>query len=350
MTRMTSVDKDVRFVYNENGLRVQKRVDGVATNYYLHGKNVVHMTRGSDELHFFYDAQNKPAVVVYNGTAYAYLKNLQGDIVAILNGSGNAVVTYVYDAWGRPVSKTGSMASTLGTLNPFRYRSYVYDEETGLYYLNNRYYCAKTSRFVNADKYVATDYSPLCGNTFTYCRNNPSMFFDPSGEFFLSALIFIGVSALVGAGTGAYIAACDGGDTGDIIEGAIEGMFTGAAAAAIGYFAPAVMIGGLKISSTFVAAGGGFMAGGLIDAGVQVGAHYIEQGTLNDFELDVDRMFETATTTAIGAAVPTFDGTKESTVTAIGSAIVAAEASILVSTGVIIQHQLKKHRMLTMEE
>ena len=54
LTRMTSVDKDVRFVYNENGLRVQKRVDGVATNYYLHGKNVVHMTRGSDELHFFY--------------------------------------------------------------------------------------------------------------------------------------------------------------------------------------------------------------------------------------------------------------------------------------------------------
>ena len=175
LTRMTSVDKDVRFVYNENGLRVQKRVDGVATNYYLHGKNVVHMTRGIDELHFFYDAQNKPAVVVYNGTAYAYLKNLQGDIVAILNGSGTAVVSYVYDAWGRPISKTGSMASTLGTLNPFRYRSYVYDEETGLYYLRSRYYRPEQCRFLNAD-------SLLTPNLFCHCNNNPIIAVDPDGH------------------------------------------------------------------------------------------------------------------------------------------------------------------------
>ena len=179
LTRMTSVDKDVRFVYNENGLRVQKRVDGVATNYYLHGKNVVHMTRGSDELHFFYDAQNKPAVVVYNGTAYAYLKNLQGDIVAILNGSGNAVVSYVYDAWGRPVSKTGSMASTLGTLNPFRYRSYVYDEETGLYYLRSRYYNCDWCRFANLDLVLISKLL-LC-NIFAYGNNCPSNFVDADG-------------------------------------------------------------------------------------------------------------------------------------------------------------------------
>ena len=181
LTRMTSVDKDVRFVYNENGLRVQKRVDGVATNYYLHGKNVVHMTRGSDELHFFYDAQNKPAVVVYNGTAYAYLKNLQGDIVAILNGSGTAVVSYVYDAWGRPVSKTGSMADTLGTLNPFRYRSYVYDEETGLYYLRSRYYNAIHCRFCICDAIISTNAQVCNHNLWTYCSNNPIGFSDASG-------------------------------------------------------------------------------------------------------------------------------------------------------------------------
>ena len=162
-------------MYNENRRRVQKRVDGVATNYYLHGKNVVHMTRGSDELHFFYDAQNKPAVVVYNGTAYAYLKNLQGDIVAILNGSGSAVVSYVYDAWGRPVSKTGSMASTLGTVQPFRYRSYVYDEETGLYYLRSRYYRPEQCRFLNADAILAQR------NSFGYCSNKPIALYDPNG-------------------------------------------------------------------------------------------------------------------------------------------------------------------------
>ena len=59
-------------VYNADGLRVQKAVNGVATKYTLHGKNVVHMTSGEDEMHFFYDAQNRPAVVVYNGVPYDY--------------------------------------------------------------------------------------------------------------------------------------------------------------------------------------------------------------------------------------------------------------------------------------
>ena len=86
---MRSIDTDAQFVYNENGLWIQKMVNGVATKYTLHGKNVVHMTQGGNELHFFYDAQNRPAVVVYNGTAYAYVKSLQGDIVAILDEDGN---------------------------------------------------------------------------------------------------------------------------------------------------------------------------------------------------------------------------------------------------------------------
>ena len=98
------------------------------------------MTSGTDELHIFYDAQNRPAVVVYNGTAYAYVKSLQGDIVAILDEAGAVVVSYVYDAWGTPIDKSGTLAETLGTLNPFWYRGYVYDEETGLYYLRSRYY------------------------------------------------------------------------------------------------------------------------------------------------------------------------------------------------------------------
>ena len=123
--RMRSIDTDAQFVHNENGLRIQKTFNGVVTKYTLHGKNVVHMTSGTDELHFFYDAQNRPAVVVYNGTAY--VKSLQGDVIALLDGTGNVVVSYVYDAWGMPIGKSGTLAETLGTLNPFRYRGYVFD-------------------------------------------------------------------------------------------------------------------------------------------------------------------------------------------------------------------------------
>lgn len=116
---MQSANVDAKFVYNENGLRVQKIVNGVVTDYVLHGKNVVHMKRGEDELHFFYDAQNRPAIVVYNDVPYAYVKNLQGDVIAILDAAGNVAVSYVYDAWGAPIGKSGSMAETLGTVQPF---------------------------------------------------------------------------------------------------------------------------------------------------------------------------------------------------------------------------------------
>ena len=181
LQKMQKSGVTAEFVYNADGLRVQKTVNGVATKYTLHGKNIVHMTSGTDELHFFYDAQNRPAVVVYNGTAYAYVKSLQGDIVALLNGAGNVVVSYVYDAWGAPIGKSGSMAETLGSVQPFRYRGYVFDEETGLYYLRSRYYNPRWGRFVNADTIVTN-------NLFLYCLNSPNVQIDSSGCSSTSAL------------------------------------------------------------------------------------------------------------------------------------------------------------------
>jgi len=169
LQKMQKQGETVEFVYNENGLRVQKTATSTGvTKYTLHGKNVVHMTSGTDELHFFYDAQNRPAVVVYNGTAYAYVKSLQGDIVAILDENGNTVVSYGYDAWGAPLWCTGELAETLGKVQPFRYRGYVFDEETGLYYLRSRYYRAEWCRFLNADVLIEV-------NLYDYCLNNPIM-------------------------------------------------------------------------------------------------------------------------------------------------------------------------------
>ena len=170
---MQKSGETVEFIYNENGLRVQKTaISTGVTKYTLHGKNIHHMTQGSNELHFFYDAQNKPAVVVYNGTPYSYVKNLQGDIVVILDSSKNVVVSYVYDAWCRPISCSGTMANTLGKINPFRYRGYVYDEETGLYYLRNRYYNAIHLHFLNTD-HRGKVFTILGLSSYCYCRNRP---------------------------------------------------------------------------------------------------------------------------------------------------------------------------------
>ena len=170
------------FVYNADGLRVQKTVNGVVTDYVLHGKNVVHMKRGNDELHFFYDAQNRPAMVVYNGAAYAYVKSLQGDIVAILDENGNMVVSYGYDAWGAPLWCTGELAKTLGKVQPFRYRGYLFDEETGLYYLRSRYYNPRWGRFVNADALMGHDL--LGNNMYSYCANHVILTRDSDGLLF----------------------------------------------------------------------------------------------------------------------------------------------------------------------
>mgnify|MGYP000856519059 FL=1 len=174
---------------NENGLRVQKTVNGVATKYTLHGKNVVHMTSGTDKLHFFYDAQNRPAVVVYNGVPYAYVKSLQGDIVAILDENGNMVVSYGYDAWGAPLWCTGELAETLDKVQPFRHRGYVFDEETGLYYLRSRYYNPRCGRFINADTLVSTFQKSSKHNLFSYCGNSVISYMDPDGLLAISGLL-----------------------------------------------------------------------------------------------------------------------------------------------------------------
>ena len=180
LQKMQKSGVTAEFVYNADGLRVQKTVNGVVTDYVLHGKNVVHMKRGNDELHFFYDAQNRPAVVVYNGVPYAYVKSLQGDIVAILDENGNMVVSYGYDAWGAPLWCTGELAETLGKVQPFRYRGYVFDEETGLYYLRSRYYNPGWGRFANADALIGAG-KLLSHNLFAYCSNCSVCYTDASG-------------------------------------------------------------------------------------------------------------------------------------------------------------------------
>ena len=234
LQKMQKAGMTAEFVYNADGLRVQKTVNGVATKYTLHGKNVVHMTSGADELHFFYDAQNRPAVVVYNGVPYAYVKSLQGDIVAILDENGNAVVSYGYDAWGAPLWCTGELAETLGKVQPFRYRGYVFDEETGLYYLRSRCYNPQWGRFVNADAEIAVEAKLWDAKLFLYCANNPVRYTDDGGNSFWDVLADCGKALLVAAVVVAVVAvviAATGGGGGFALAAAGGEIISGAAVA-----------------------------------------------------------------------------------------------------------------------
>lgn len=170
---ITTYDKAIQMSYDSNGMRTQKSVDGVKTNYYYDSSNnLFALTQGSDTLFFYYDNSGKVMSVSCNGTMYYYIKDLQGDITEIVDKDGKAVAEYAYDAWGNMLTENNGTL-TVEKLNPFRYRGYVYDEETGLYYLQSRYYDPLTGRFLNADVYADTQSgTPLSTNMFAYCENN----------------------------------------------------------------------------------------------------------------------------------------------------------------------------------
>ena len=164
--------------------------------------NILSISDGTYTTSYAYDANGTPLTVTWNGAAYYYVTNLQGDVVAILNTSGSPVVQYAYDAWGKQLGISGSMATTLGTYNPLRYRGYVYDTETGFYYLQSRYYNPALGRFLNADAFTATGQGLTGNNMFAYCGNNPVNRNDKAGERYE----VIDPSALGGYGGGFSVA------------------------------------------------------------------------------------------------------------------------------------------------
>ena len=165
-----------------DGLRTKKTVNGTTTEYTYASGLLVSQSDPTTTLNFTYSADGIPRSVTYGESQYYYFYNLQGDVVAIYDSQGSTQVEYTYDTWGKLISVTGTMASTLGAKNPFRYRGYVYDTETGYYYLTTRYYDPETGRFLNADGYISTG-EPLTGyNMFAYCCDNPVRYKDDTGN------------------------------------------------------------------------------------------------------------------------------------------------------------------------
>ena len=192
---MSKSGTDVAYQYNADGLRTKKTVtqSGASTVYeYLWNESkLVGQKVGNDAVRILYDANDEPVGFTVNDTAsYYYVKNLQGDVLAIVDKTGAEKVSYVYDAYGQIVSMTGD--ATLQKLNPCTYRGYYYDAETGLYYLQSRYYNPEWGRFINADIIEILQLSkeePVNANLFSYCNSNPVLLSDHEGHFALSGLV-----------------------------------------------------------------------------------------------------------------------------------------------------------------
>jgi RHS repeat-associated protein len=147
------------------------------------GKVTWEKTGSNNPIYYSYDASGSLWGMQYNGSMYFYVRNAQGDIIKLINSSGVVVVEYAYDAWGRLMSTTGSLAGTLGVDNPYRYRGYRFDTETGLYYLLSRYYNPQWGRFINADELVGVAGTIGSHNIFAYCFNSPVIYSDEQGQY-----------------------------------------------------------------------------------------------------------------------------------------------------------------------
>ncbi len=174
-------------------------------------------------LYYIYDDSANILGFKYNGLQYYYQKNYQNDITGIYDSAYNLVVTYKYDAWGKVISVNDTTENNIGTINPFRYRSYYYDEETKLYYLNSRYYNPEWCRFINADGISAEIGNVLSHNMYSYTNNNPINLEDSERNLprWAKNAIKIGIGAIA-IGIGVVVTVYSGGTAGPAIAAGIK--------------------------------------------------------------------------------------------------------------------------------
>ena len=197
--QLKSYTKDstsVSYEYDENGLRTQKTVNGVVHDYYYVGDRLVYEKLGDEYEYFYcYDADGRLAMVervIISSGAKGYfftITNAQGDVIGIRSTTGAVIARYNYDAFGKLISTTDDSGNTLPSYSfayqiNVRYRGYYYDSETGLYYLQSRYYDPETGRFLNADdvNFLGATETLLSYNAFAYCENDPVNFLDLFGK------------------------------------------------------------------------------------------------------------------------------------------------------------------------
>ena len=185
------------FIPDPNGMRYKKIVGSAKTDYYYNGTQLLLENRNGIRLYYIYGVTGIEGMI-YRGEYYYYDKNTLGDIIAIRDDTGNVIARYTYDAWGnhKVYGKNGAVdrsKTSIGNINPFRYRGYYYDTETGFYYLQTRYYDPTICRFINADNYeLVAELSQTIGqlNLYAYANNNPIMLTDETGEGFLATILF----------------------------------------------------------------------------------------------------------------------------------------------------------------
>ena len=209
------------YTYGADGIRTSKTIDGVEHKYVYDGTNIVKETYGNNALLYYY-GMNGIVGINYNGTDYYFRKNIFDDVIAIYSSNGYLVAEYAYNAFGEhkvfdSLNQENTLANFIGNINPIRYRSYYYDKETGLYYLNSRYYDPEVGRFISPANISELNPKIIGGlNLYSYANNNPisrigssgtsvnRIFLGSSSEEYAGGLFLNIVDWLIGNSTTIY--------------------------------------------------------------------------------------------------------------------------------------------------
>jgi RHS repeat-associated protein len=235
LEKVTGDGLEAVYTYDASGIRTSKKVNGTTTEYLTAGGSVLSEKKNGVWQHYLYDGSGQLMAIRYKGADYYYIRDGLMTITGLVDANGVAVVNYRYDSWGILTGITGSMAGTLGKDNPYRFKGYYYDEETGMYYLKSRYYQPEICRFISADEPELTRITPMAltdKNLYAYCDNNPIVRRDMDGALWGFVLAGAAVGAAIGAATQVIDNAISGRELGDgVLLAAVGGAITGAVGA-----------------------------------------------------------------------------------------------------------------------
>lgn len=182
LSSMSKENTTITYKYDDSGIRTEKTVGDKTYRYTTISGAITSQSDGVNNIYFFYDNEERIYGFELNGKPYLYLRNNDNDVIGITDESGVKLVQYQYDAWGKVIDIIGD--TNLANLNPIRYRGYYYDNETGLYYLQSRYYDPSVRRFINADDFEMIGKTDTLSsyNLYVYCDNNPVNHADAKGN------------------------------------------------------------------------------------------------------------------------------------------------------------------------
>ena len=206
---------NIDYVYNTQGLRTSKVIvdeyagGNISHTYKYCGNKLIEEEVNDDikgdyyKLQFLYDESELLYGFKYENKEYYYLRDSLQTIIGIENELKQIVCEYKYDAYGnhKVLDNNRNVSNSkyfIGNINPFRYKGYYYDVETGLYWISSRYYSPELCRWISSDDVEYLDPESVNGlNLYAYCGNNPVNNYDPTGHLFWSCLLGAAISLVV---------------------------------------------------------------------------------------------------------------------------------------------------------